>query len=228
MTTNVVTVRETASFHEVAETLITAGIGGVPVTDGAAHVLGVVSEADLLRKEEFKQRYHCERYRSSLRAWLRHRVNGESGIRKKAEGETAGELMSRPAIVVTADSPVVLAARMMDRHGIGRLPVVRADGELAGIVSRRDLIKVFVRGDDEIKRRIRDDIVARALGTDPGAVEIEVRDGVVRLRGRVDERSRAITLAQMTRNLDGVVSVIDEVTWREDDIVPMSVIWGGA
>jgi CBS domain-containing protein len=228
MTAKVTTVEENASFHEVAEILIAAGVSGVPVVDDDDHVLGVVSEADLLHKEEFKQRYYCEHYRPPLRARLRHRLSGETGSQKKAEGETAGELMGRPAIVITADSPVVLAARVMDRHGVKRLPVVRADGTLAGIVSRRDLIKVFVRGDDEIKRRIRDDVVAHALGADPATVKIEVRDGVVRLSGHMDKHSQAVTVMQMTQNLDGVVNVIDEVTWREDDVIPMSTIWGGA
>ncbi|MFF5113756.1 CBS domain-containing protein [Streptosporangium sp. NPDC000509] len=228
MSTGVITVRENTAFREVAEILIATDVGGVPVVDEDDRVLGVVSETDLLRKEEFKQRYHCEHYRPPLRAWLRHRMSGESGLRRKAAGETAGELMSHPAVVITADSPVLLAARVMDLHGVRRLPVVRADGRLAGIVSRRDLIKVFVRSDDEIGRRIRENLVVHELGMDPAGVGIEVRGGLVRLSGQVDEHSQAVTLAQKARNLNGVVKVTNELTWRQDDVVPLSVIWGGA
>ncbi|WP_431895246.1 CBS domain-containing protein [Nonomuraea sp. bgisy101] len=99
MTTDVAAVNADAAFHVVAELLIQRGVSGVPVIDDADHVLGVVSEVDLLCKEEFKERYYGDFYRPPLRARLRHRT----GSPRKATGETARELMTSPAVVTTPE-----------------------------------------------------------------------------------------------------------------------------
>ncbi|GAA2904767.1 CBS domain-containing protein [Streptosporangium fragile] len=228
MTTDVAAVRRDAPFHVIADLLVARGVSGVPVLDTGNHVLGVVSEADLLHKEEFKERYYGEGYRPPLRARLRHRLAEDGDARRKAAGETAEELMTTPAIVIAPGSPAVLAARLMDRHGVKRLPVVADDGTLVGIVSRRDLIRLFVRDDKEIERRIRSDVVVRTLWADPADVRITVHDGVVTLTGELELRSQAVAAAHVTRNLDGVVDVVDELTWRKDDTAPLPPVWGGA
>ncbi|QYC42496.1 Inosine-5'-monophosphate dehydrogenase [Nonomuraea coxensis DSM 45129] len=219
MTTQVAAVNEKASFHVVAELLIRHGVSGVPVLDDDGRVRGVVSEADLLAKEEFKERYYGDDYRPPLRARVRHHAGSEGSGRRKALGETAGELMTSPAHVVTPETPVVQAARLMDRHGVKRLPVVDAGGRLAGIVSRRDLIKVFVRPDQEIKA-----LVAAAV---PPGVDVEVSEGVVTLAGAVDRHSEAMTAARVTGSVDGVVAVRDEMGWKRDDVADIPM-WGGA
>lgn len=132
MTAKVVTVTAKTPFKDIAETLIAGGISAVPVIDDDGHVLGVVSEADLLAKEEFKERYYGEAYRPPLRARIRHTMGSEGSGSVKALGEIAGDLMTSPAHVTTPDSPIVLAARLMDSHGVKRLPVVDADGRLVG------------------------------------------------------------------------------------------------
>ncbi|MEV4800363.1 CBS domain-containing protein [Nonomuraea sp. NPDC049421] len=219
MTTDVAAVNENASFHTVAELLISRGVSGVPVLDGELRVLGVVSEADLLAKEEFKERYHGDDYRPPLRARIRQAAGtGGSGYRKSL-GETAGALMTRPAHVTTPDAPVVSAARLMDRHGVKRLPVVDADGRLAGIVTRRDLIKVFLRRDEDIEREVREALHGRA--------EVAVREAVVTLTGTYPERSQAVTAVRLAENIDGVVAVRDDLSWKHDDIADLP-IWGGA
>ncbi|NUW39513.1 CBS domain-containing protein [Nonomuraea rhodomycinica] len=219
MTTDVAAVNEKASFHTVADLLIERGVSGVPVVDDDNRVLGVVSETDLLAKEEFKERYYGDAYRPPLRARLRHTAGSEGSGYRKAQGETAGALMTSPARTTTPDASVVLAARRMDRYGVKRLPVVDDGGRLVGIVSRRDLIKVFLRSDGDIERRIRD-----ALPGEPG---IAVSEGVVTLSGVLDEHSHAIRAVRLAENVDGVVAVHDELSWKHDDIVEMPM-WGGA
>lgn len=227
MTADVVAVDEATSFHTVAERLIEHGISGLPVVDDAGRVVGVVSEADLLHKEEFKEHYYGEDYQPPLRSRLRHGLAGDGPVRKKAAGATAGELMTSPAIVTTPDSPIVLAARLMDSHGVSRLPVVDAEGRLVGILSRRDLVRVFVRDDEDIARQIQDEVVVRALSADPESVRVTVRDGVVTLSGELPKLSKVYSAVRLTQSLDGVVDVVDELSWKEDDVtVKVSVMWG--
>lgn len=222
MTTDVAAVNKNASFHTVAELLISRGVSGVPVLDDENRVLGVVSEDDLLAKHEFKQLYYGDDYRPPLRARIRHGAGAGGGGYRKSLGETAGALMTSPARVTTPDTPVVAAARVMDRYGVKRLPVVDAGGRLVGIVSRRDLIKIFLRPDGDVERRVRE--IVRAGDHD---LDVAVAEGVVTLTGTLPEHSQAVTAVRLAENVDGVVSVRDELSWKHDDVadVPM---WGGA
>ncbi|TYB60301.1 CBS domain-containing protein [Nonomuraea sp. PA05] len=222
MTTEVAAVNQKASFHTVAELLIDKGVSGVPVLDDDNRVLGVVSEADLLAKEEFKERYYGDDYRPPLCARVRHTAGSEGSGYRKSLGETAGELMTSPAHVIDPDAPVVTAARLMDRYGVKRLPVVDADGRLLGIVSRRDLIKVFLLPDKDIEQRARDAVRADTYG-----LNVTVTDGVVTLSGTLPEHSQAVTAVRLAENIDGVVAVHDELGWKHDDIADLPM-WGGA
>ncbi len=182
MTKNVTTVDASTPFKDVAETLIAHAVSAVPVVDGEGRVVGVVSEADLLRKEEFREQYYREGYQPPLRVRLRSRMSQEGGRpRDKARGETAGELMTAPAVTAPAEITTVVAARIMDEHGIKRLPVVDAEGRLTGIVSRADLLKVFVRSDDDILHEVRDDILERSLWVETSGVTVTADKGVVTL-----------------------------------------------
>ncbi|MEU6998160.1 CBS domain-containing protein [Nonomuraea sp. NPDC046570] len=222
MTTDVVAVHDTTPFQMVAEILVESGVSGLPVVDEDDRVLGVVSAADLLRKEEFRQRFAGDRYRPPLRARLRHGFGAEGDTFRKAEGETAGDLMTSPAIVAKPDFSVVRAARLMDRHGVKRLPVLDAEGGLIGIVSRGDLLKVFVRQDAEIERELR----GLACVTQAAHLEITVAQGVVGLTGRTDRRSEADAIVCGAERIDGVVGVHADFTWARDDTVPVTS-WAG-
>jgi CBS domain-containing protein len=212
MTTDVVSVTAPTPFKDIAEALINGGISAVPVVDEARRVIGMVSEADLLRKEEFREQYYREGYRPPLRARLRHPKG-----RQKAEGDTAGELMTSPAITVSPQASAVEAARLMDAHGVKRLAVVDEHRRLVGIVSRRDLVKLFLRSDEDIATEIREDILDRALWVDTSGVTVEVHQGVVTLSGWMDRRSEAAIAVRMARRVNGVVDVIDKLTWKQDD-----------
>ncbi|WP_235557991.1 CBS domain-containing protein [Sphaerimonospora mesophila] len=219
MTRDVAGVNAGTPFKDIAELLIRRGVSAVPVVDDQGRVSGVVSETDLLRKEEFRERYYREGYRPPLRARLRHRldlVGGDPAAR--ALGDSAGELMTTPAVTVSGETSVVSAARLMDRHGVRRLPVVDGHGRLMGIVSRHDLLKVFVRPDEEIAREIAEDIVERNLWTDTSDIEITVRDGVVTVAGTIPERSSADIAIRLIRRVNGVVDVVNRLCWDWDDL----------
>jgi len=212
MTTKVVRVTAATPFKDIAEALIAGGISAVPVMDDDDHVLGMVSEADLLRKEEFREEFYCEGYRPPLRARLRQPKG-----RQKAAGDTAAGLMTSPAVTVSPEASAVAAARLMDAHDVKRLAVVGPDGRLEGIVSRRDLVKVFLRGDEEIAAEVRDDILDHALWVDTKGVRVAVRQGVVTLSGWMERRSETSIAVRMTKRVNGVVDVVDELTWKTDD-----------
>ncbi|GII06156.1 CBS domain-containing protein [Planobispora takensis] len=164
------------------------------------------------------EQFYREGYRPPLRARLRHRLGHDKGTGPdKARGETAAELMTFPAVTIGPHSAVVYAMRLMDEHGVKRLPVVDQDGKLEGIVSRHDLIKVFVRPDADIAQEIRADVLDRSLWVDTSHVEIAVHQGVVRLTGRMERRGEAQIAARMALRVNGVVDVIDEIQWNTDD-----------
>ncbi|WP_326640830.1 CBS domain-containing protein [Streptosporangium sp. NBC_01755] len=218
MTRAVASVNGSTPFKDVAEVLIAHGVSAVPVVDAENHVLGVVSEADLLAKEEFKEQYYREGYRPPLRARLRYRLSREGrSAEQKAHGDTAAELMTAPAVTIAPNAPVVSAMRLMDEHGVKRLPVVDREGRLEGIVSRQDLLKVFLRQDDEIAREIREDVLDHSLWVDTSQVKVTVHQGIAKLSGRMARRSDTLIAARMALRVHGVVDLIDELEWDEDD-----------
>ncbi|MEQ4724298.1 CBS domain-containing protein [Nonomuraea sp. B19D2] len=218
MTTEVASVNGSTPFKDIAEVLIAHGVSAVPVVDAENHVLGVVSEADLLCKEEFREAYYAEGYKPPLRARLRHRLSAEGAdVRRKAAGNTAAQLMTAPAVTVPATASAVMAARRMDEHGVKRLIVVAEDGTLQGVVSRRDLLKAFVRADADIAHELREDVLKRSLLVETADVSVEVHQGVVTLSGCMDRRSRALLAVRLIARVDGVVDVIDKLQWKHDD-----------
>jgi CBS domain-containing protein len=213
MTTDVAAVHVGTPFRVVAELLLARHVSAVPVVDSDNRVVGVVSEADLLHKEEYKQLHYGDSYRPQ-RAGLHFGIaKRDTGRDAKAAATTAWELMTSPALTVPADAPVVVAARRMERHGVKRLPVVDDRGHLVGIVSRCDLLRVFLRRDSDIEHTVRQDAIAPLTAGDAEAVRVSVRDGVVELSGRLRGPSQAKAAAWLTENVDGVVDVVDHLTW---------------
>ncbi|MFB6835758.1 CBS domain-containing protein [Streptomyces sp. NPDC056361] len=130
---------------------------------------------------------------------------------------TVRELMTAPAITVHAEQSVADAARLMVRRGVERLPVLDEEERLVGIVTRRDLLCVFLRPDAEIRRRIREDVLTDVMGLVGDVVDVHVLDGVVTLEGRLRRRSQARTLVGLAERVDGVVAVVDRLSAPEDD-----------
>ena len=145
-------------------------------------------------------------------------------LSNKAAGDIAAALMTSPAATAPPDMLVGEAARRMERLRVERLVVVDESGGLIGIVSRRDLLKVFLRDDDDIREEIRREVFARLLWADPTRVDIETNDGIVVLSSVVEQRSSIAVAVHLTRGIDGVVDVVDHLTYVIDDRVVRSLI----
>jgi len=197
MTTEVVTVTPNTSLKDVAALLVDRRISGLPVVDDEQHVLGIVSEADILVREGAEGR------REGLLGWL---FEPDLGIERKLTATTAGDAMSTPAITVGPSVPVHTAANRMVAAGINRLPVVD-DGRLIGIVTRADLVRAFARNDIEIAEEITSEVLKRTLWLEPGSVTVTVTDGAVELSGHVDTETDAELLPLFVQRVPGVVSV---------------------
>jgi CBS domain-containing protein len=205
MTRQVVTVPPGASLKEAARLLVEHRISGLPVVDNENHVLGVVSEADLLPKEA-----PGLQFRPSLAL-----LTGRRKLESKLEARLVGEAMTSPAVTIEAHRPVSRAAKLMIGKGVNRLPVVD-EAKLVGIVTRADLVRAFVRSDAEIAQEIRDDVVVRGLWLDKHGVQVEVEDGEVTLAGRLDNRADAEVLEALVSRVPGVVGIHSKLTWKDD------------
>ncbi|MCC9306110.1 CBS domain-containing protein [Kitasatospora sp. RB6PN24] len=207
MTQEVVTARPDTPFKEVAALFHRNDVTAIPVVDDQGQPIGVVSEADLIRKE-------------AVLPDPEGRVPGRWLNRKdraRAEAETAGGLMTSPAVTARAGWSIAEAARAMDKHKVKRLPVVDEVGRLVGIVSRSDLLQVFLRHDSAIREEINHDVLGQTLWLAPGEVQVAVHEGVVTLTGRLPRRSLVPIAEQLCRAVDGVVAVHQTLTWTEDD-----------
>jgi CBS domain-containing protein len=211
MKTDVATVREDTPFHEIATLLAERRVSAVPVIDADRRVLGVVSQADLLPKLEFADEPDEGAGLFERRAHRR--------ARHKATATLAKDLMSAPAVTVPDSSTVGAAARLLAAYGIRRMPVVDDLGRLVGIVSRGDLLKVYLRPDGDVRREIVGDILGRLFWITPSEVDVQVDEGVVTLDGELELRSLAELLVQLVREVDGVVGVHERLSWRVDNTV---------
>jgi CBS domain-containing protein len=208
MTKTVVVVRETAPYKEIVRLLDVHRVNALPVVDERGVLIGIVTQSDLLLKEEFADD-NCERRR------IRHRRHRRE--RTKAKGLVARDVMASPVITTTPEASLAHVARMLHDHGVKQVPVTDPQGKVVGIVSRRDLLRVFLRTDDEIRREVVEQIVVRTLWLDRSTVRVAVSEGVVTLQGQLDQRSLAEWLVELVEKVDGVVGVDDRLSHRIDD-----------
>ncbi|ARF53364.1 CBS domain-containing protein [Streptomyces gilvosporeus] len=188
MTPNAVAVQPGTVFREIAHLLDEYDITAVPVVDQDDRPLGVVSEADLLRRQTARP--------------------GPS---------TAEALMSSPAVVARPAWSAVRAARTMEEKKVKRLPVVDDSGRLIGVISRSDLVQLFLRRDRAIQEEILEDVLTCTLGVSPSAVTVDVANGTVTLSGTLERKSLVPIAVRMSESVDGVVEVIDRLTFVRDD-----------
>lgn len=186
MTPTAVSVQPGTPFKEIARLLDEYGITAVPVVDADDRPVGVVSEADLLRRHTTKE--------------------GPS---------TAEAMMSSPVFVARPSWTAVEAARLMERHKVKRLPVVDADGRLIGVLSRSDLLQLFLRRDRAIQEEILEDVVTRILGLSPASLHIDVAEGRVTLTGTLPRKGVGPIFVRLCEDVDGVVEVVDRLTYED-------------
>ncbi|WP_133916753.1 CBS domain-containing protein [Streptomyces sp. NBC_00582] len=207
MTAAVVKVHRDTGFKEIAKLLAEHDITAVPVVDDDEHTVGVVSEADLLRKE------------AALLdpAGLLPVLRPGAADRAKAGATTAEGLMNSPAVTARPQWTAVEAAQAMERHHVKRLPVVDEADRPVGVISRADLLRVFLRGDSAIREEISGDVLLRTLGITPGAITVRVVDGRVTLKGGVERKSLVPVVVRLCQGVDGVVDVSADLSHRVDD-----------
>ncbi|MFG2093279.1 CBS domain-containing protein [Streptomyces sp. NPDC048612] len=188
MTPEVVVVQRGTSFKEIARLLDEYDITAVPVLDENDQPVGVVSEADLLRRQI-----------------------------AKLGASTAEALMTSPVVVARPEWSVVEAARTMERKKVKRLPVVDDSGRLIGVISRSDLVQLFLRRDRAIQEEVLEEVLTRTLGVSPSAVTVDVSDGHVTLTGSLERKSLLPIAVRLCESVDGVVEVIDRLSCLRDD-----------
>ena len=211
MTRTVVAVPPSLPLKEVARLLVEHRISGLPVVDDHGTVLGVVSEADLLLKEQGPDAVRHRRF-----AWLLGESAEMQTLAKKLAAATAEEAMTTPAATIEASRSTTAAAELMVERGVNRLPVVE-DGRLVGLVSRADLVRAFVRSDTQLADVIREEVLKRILWLDPTHYRVGVTDGVAHISGRAGRRSTAEMIERAIAAVPGIVRVDSDVTWALDD-----------
>jgi CBS domain-containing protein len=207
MTKDVISVTPDTPLREVADILASNGISGVPVV-ADTEVLGVVSEADIIAKEQGAPLLQKSGFA---------RVFGSRNPQFEARlaARTAGDAMTTPAVTIERFRSIAGAAQLMSEHGVNRLPVLQ-NGELVGIVTRADLVRAFARPDREIATDIREEVVKRAFWQPTESVTVAVDDGEVVLRGTVESKSVAEALPAAVTRVAGVVGVHSELEWPPD------------
>jgi CBS domain-containing protein len=211
MSHKVVSVVARTPLPDVARLLVEHRISGLPVVDEQGTVLGVVSEADFLVKEqgpEAAQRGPFARFLPGSKASRRRLA--------KLAATTAGEAMTSPAVTIEPYRSISEAATRMASLSINRLPVVDG-GRLVGIVTRADLVRAYTRTDEELERTIREEVLLRSLWLDPAGFKVGVSDGVVSIAGGVERRSTAEMVERVVAMVPGVVAVDLEISWTVDD-----------
>jgi CBS-domain-containing membrane protein len=136
--------------------------------------------------------------------------------------------MSRHVVTIEPEATLTKAARLIHEEKVKRLPVVDADDRVIGIVSRADLLKVFLRSDAEIHDDVTESVLRRTLWLEPHAVKAIVRDGVVLLKGQVEQRSMIPLVVELVGDVEGVVGVDNQLGYEVDDesIRPLPFGWG--
>jgi len=201
MTREVITVRPETSFRDIVRVILEGRVHAVPVVDDAAHVVGMVAEGDLLIKEELSEGHRGIPLQRRLRA--------------RMVGTTAREIMTHPVITIFPSDTLGHAARVLHRRRIGRLPVVD-QGRLVGIVARSDLLRVFLRSDEDLLAEVE---AAIAAAREPQArLTATVVDGVVTLRGSAQFTSQVMSVADRVRRIPGIVALKVKATAVYDDV----------
>jgi CBS domain-containing protein len=214
MTTQVVAVKRGASFKEMAARLRQDRVSAFPVVDDNGKVIGVVSEADMLAKEVLNGDHL-----GTLTAMLHRRE------KEKADGLTAGDLMTHPAVTVAPGDSVEHAARLMYTLQVKRLPVVDPAGKLLGIISRTDVLAVYDRPDEEIGQEITENVIVNDFLQDPGTFSVTVQAGVVTLEGSPETASLGHDIVRKIRRVQGVVAVRDQLSYPDAYPIPVGPLF---
>ncbi len=213
MATELITASPDASFAHLAKLLHTAGVRAVPIVDPAGVLLGVVSEADLMAS--------AARPDTAPGRWRARHIRRDQP-EAKAGATTAAELMTAFVEAVAPTTPVATAARLMVERHLRWMPVCDAAGCVVGVVSRSDVLTVFLRDDASIRAEVVDEVLNGAAVDDVAEadrLQVEVHEGIVTLTGDIATPADAERLVRATERVEGVVAVVDHLAHRVDERV---------
>lgn len=216
MTREVLVAPPEATFREVVRLIEDHHVHALPVVDELRQVLGMVAESDLLLRAVQTEGQAL----APLRRHGRVRLASLGRARlasKRLAGTTAGEIMTSPAVTIDSSQTLDQAALMLHQRHIGRLPVVADDGRLIGIVTRSDLLKVFLRSDEDLLLAVQEAIAAVDDSASP-TIWATVSDGVVVLQGSAQLLSQVIAVGALVRRVPGIVHMDVRATAVNDDV----------
>lgn len=211
MTNKVVTVPPDMSVQEIAGVMVRTRVSGLPVVAADGRVLGIVSEADLLKRTEMGADEMPARWPAMLAQ------SGEFARSfVKTHGAQAHDVMARPVVSVQYDADVSTVADTLARHGIKRVPVMK-EGLLVGIIARSDIVRAFGEskesaasgvhlGDGVIRKTITDTMRGKPW-LDTSYLNISVNDGVVSLSGYVQSSDHSEAVRVLIEEVPGVQRV---------------------
>jgi CBS-domain-containing membrane protein len=214
MTRNVVTVGPEATVAEAAELMAEHDVSALPVVDAHNQIVGIISEADLLQREEIGTQ-------ADHRWWTEAMIPAttRAAAFAKSHGKRVHEVMSREVIIATEDTPLAGIAGILERHRIKRVPIVH-DDKLVGIVSRANLIQALASAALEPvvapdgDRGIRQEVLSRLAEqswTDFGSRNVVVTGGEVHLWGLVGSPAERKALIALAEGVPDVTGVVDEM-----------------
>jgi CBS-domain-containing membrane protein len=217
MSRNPIAVAAAAGLTEALRLMFDHRVSGLPVVDGKAGLVGILTEGDLLRRSEIGTAGQRSR-------WLELLMTPGRRASDYARTHTrrVSEIMTGDVVSLTEDAPLTEVVRLMERHRIKRVPVLR-DGALIGIVSRADLLRAIQRllvaepktaaSDETIRRNVLAELTSAPWA--PRGLTVDVANGVVTLEGVIlDERKRS-ALRVAAENVPGVKAVVDHIAWIE-------------
>jgi len=205
MTNDVLTIGSDTPLKEAARRMLEAGISALPVIDDD-HLIGIITEADFVATEADR--------RPRQRAGLLRYIHREAQI--PSQERFVGDVMTTDVVVIGPDDDHADAARLMEKNKIKRIPVVE-NGRLMGLLARSDMLRAYTRPDQDIIDELTSRVMSEVLWIDPRRVAIECIEGNIVLVGQMETKSDASLLVELTRRLDGVVSVKDKLTWEIDN-----------
>ena len=216
MSHNPIAVPAEAGLAEALRLMFDHHVSGLPVADGKTRLVGILTEGDLLRRSELGTAGQRSR-------WLDLLMSGRLASEYvRTHTRRVSEIMTRDVVSVAEDTPLTEVVRLMERHRIKRVPVLR-DGALIGIVSRADLLRAIQRllvaepktaaSDETIRRHVLDEL-ARAPWA-PHGLTVDVANGVVTLDGVILDEQKRSALRVAAENVPGVKAVVDHIVWVE-------------
>lgn len=217
MVSPVVTVKPSATVKEVARLFLRRQISAVPVVDEQGKLVGIVSEGDLLHRAEIG----TERGRSWWLVLLaKDRALAADYI--KAHGRKVEDVMTRNVVTATPDTPLNEIARLLEKHGVKRVPIL-GDGQLVGIVSRANLVQAVASSGSKLEipvsdATIRDKLLAHLNAqrwAHTGLLNATVNDGVVDLWGITGSETERKAIRVATETMAGVRAVNDHMIVRQ-------------